>query len=73
MLKSIDGIEPVAIALESIDMADDVAFAGVDLETGARVRVMFERNVVPTAAPDRRLAAAGLILTLTVHSIHRAA
>ena len=62
------GIEPVAIALESIDATGDVRFSGIDLETGSRVVVSIDRTATDHVISDTHQAN-GLVLVLTVEAM----
>ncbi|HLZ77150.1 hypothetical protein [Phenylobacterium sp.] len=74
MLKRLPNIDPIAIALDRIEMTPDPAFSGVDLDTGAFVRITFERHAVQPASPcGDNLLAAGLVLVLTVQQLDAAA
>ena len=74
MLKRLQDIEPVAIALDAIDMSETPAFSGIDLDTGSWVRVTFERSDAPTEpSPGNSLIAAGLVLVLSVQRFDAAA
>lgn len=67
MPKPLIGIDPVAIALDSIEDDGGVRMSGVDLETGTRVRVCIDRNPQEHALGDGRcFGASGLVLVLTV-------
>lgn len=65
------GIEPVAIALDQIELGASVRFAGIDLDTGLRIRVLVERP--PQAGHSeytpQTLQAHGLLLMLSVEQI----
>jgi hypothetical protein len=62
-------IEPVIIALESIDATGDVRFSGVDLESGARVVVSVDRRPADHARAAASYQASGLVLVLTIEAI----
>lgn len=65
------GIEPVAIALDQIELGRMVRFAGIDLETGLRIRVVVERIHDANAEQPalKTLQAHGLLLMLSVEQI----
>jgi hypothetical protein len=62
-----DGLEPVAIALDEIEVADNVRLSGIDLETGLRATVLVEKCISDhaTRSPLRRVPT-GLVLTLSI-------
>jgi len=62
-----DGLEPVAIALDEIEVADSVRLSGIDLETGLRATVLVEKRPSDHAmrSPHPRIAT-GLVLTLSI-------
>jgi len=69
---SLHGIEPVAIALDQIELGSDVRFAGIDLDTGLRIRVVIERTrrLGENRAALTTLQAHGLLLMLSVERIN---
>lgn len=70
MPKPLAGIDPVAIALDTIEDDGGVRMTGVDLETGTRVSVRIERQADDRCiATARHFAASGLVLTLTVQDL----
>jgi hypothetical protein len=63
-------LEPVAIALDDVQVSDSVRLSGIDLDTGLRASVLIERNVKdrPLIAHSRH-SATGLVLTLSIQKI----
>ena len=66
MMLDLKGIEPVAIALESIDVEGDVRFTGLDLDSGSKVVVTIERSEKAAQLHGRTQDVAGLVLVLTL-------
>ena len=64
----IPGIEPVAIALESIDATGDIRSSGIVLEAGSRVVVSIDRTATDHVISDTHQAS-GLVLVLTIEAI----
>ena len=62
-------LEPVLVALETIEMASGVSFAGIDLETGARISVSVSRDDSAGPLLPRKFLASGLLLTLTIEPV----
>ncbi len=69
MTKSANGLEPVLVALETIELTSDISFAGVDLETGTRVSISVSRDNASKPTLVRKFLAAGLVLRLTIEPI----
>ena len=65
-------IEPVLVALETIEVASDVTFAGIDLETGYRIQVSVQRDAPEPPPSLHRYQAHGLILRLEIETTPRA-
>jgi hypothetical protein len=64
-----EDLDPVAIALERIEVGADVRFVGIDVETGARMSILIE-HMLPIGSQITALHdAAGLVLLLTVEAI----
>lgn len=69
MANELGGLEPVAIVLEEVEIADTVRLSGIDLDTGLRASVLIERTGMPAAAATFKQQAMGLVLTLTVQKV----
>jgi hypothetical protein len=69
MTKTATGLEPVLVALETIELTSDVSFAGIDLETGTRVSISVSRDSASKPTLVRKFLAAGLVLRLTIEPI----
>lgn len=67
----VPGLEPVAIALCSVDAGDAVRLHGIDLNSGAYVSVTIDRT---SDAETQCLAPplAGLVLTISIASLEQA-
>jgi len=67
MLQAIDNLDPIAVALEEIQDDGSTTFAGIDLDSGKRVRIVVDRHSPsPSPLAQQSLAADGLILILTI-------
>ena len=60
------GLEPVAIALDRIEVEGALRFSGLDLEDGRRVVVTIERADETTLLDGETRDAAGLVLVLSL-------
>lgn len=70
MPTDLDGLEPVAIALDEIEVADSIRLSGIDLETGLRATVLVEKRSSDHAMRSPRLlVATGLVLTLSIERL----
>lgn len=67
--KTATGLEPVLVALETIELTGEVLFAGIDLETGARISISVSRKSASKPTLVRKFLASGLVLRLTVEPI----
>jgi hypothetical protein len=66
----IDGLEPVAIALDGIEVADSVRLTGIDLETGLRTSITVEKQASDGSMPRARLdGPTQLVLTLSIDHV----
>lgn len=72
MKSAIPGVEPVYIALDSIEAGAEVRFNGIDLETGSRVVVSIDRSQRQPTPYHPTHEASGLVLVLTIESISAA-
>ena len=66
MLQDIENFTPIAVAVDQIHTDERPAFSGIDLETGHRVRITFERETPGQSPLENDIAAAGLVLLLSV-------
>ena len=62
------GLDPVAIALDRIEVQGDVRFSGLDLDSGGRVIVTIVREEASEPLAETTADAAGLVLVLTLGS-----
>ena len=60
------GLEPVAIALDRIEVEGDVRFTGLDLDNGKRVVITIEQSEKAATLGGDTRDVAGLVLVLSL-------
>ena len=68
-----EGIDPVAIALDRIELRGDLRFSGLDLDSGQPVIVTVNRNTEPAPPAAESADVSGLVLVLTLGRLAREA